>query len=162
MSVRNFCGVLLLLCPGFAFAADPPLQGPAAPAAPAVIVRDAEHRATIRATRLTTPLEFDGQLDDAIYKDTPSFGDFIQQEPREGQPSTDRTEVWVFFDHDNLYVAARLWESEAGRRIATEMRRDANNLNNNAHFGVPFDSFYDRRNGYGFAINALGGMLDWS
>ena len=42
------------------------------------------------------------------------------------------------------------------------MRRDANNLYNNDHFGVSFDSFYDRRNGYGFAVNPQGGMLDWS
>lgn len=153
--------LLFLSCPAV-HAADPPLQGPPAPNAPAVIARDAEHRVTIRATQLTAPLQFDGQLDDAIYKDVPSFGDFIQQEPREGQPATERTEVWVFFDNDNLYVAARLWETDPSRRISTEMRRDANNLYNNDHFGVSFDSFYDRRNGYGMAINALGGMLDWS
>ena len=92
----------------------------------------------------------------------PSFGDFIQQEPHEGQPATDKTEVWVFFDRDNLYVSARMYDAQPDKRVATEMRRDANNLYNNDHFGVSFDGFYDRRNGYGFAVNPLGGMLDWS
>ena len=116
---------------------------------------------TIHSTRVDH-LDFDGRLDDPVYRQVPSFGDFIQQEPHEGQPATDRTEVWVLYDDANVYVAARLWESEAGRRVATEMRRDANNLYNNDHFAVAFDTFDDRRNGYGFAVNALGGMLDWS
>ena len=68
----------------------------------------------------------------------------------------------MLYNADNLYVAARLWEDEPDKRVATEMRRDANNLFNNDHFGVSFDSFYDRRNGYGFAVNYLGGELDWS
>ena len=42
------------------------------------------------------------------------------------------------------------------------MRRDANTMFANDHFGVAFDSFYDRRNGYGMFANSLGGMLDWS
>jgi hypothetical protein len=109
-----------------------------------------------------SPLNFDGHLDEAFYYDVPPFGDFIQQEPHEGQQATDRSDVWVFYDRDYLYVSARLWESEKGRRVATEMRRDANNLYTDDHFGVSFDGFYDRRNGYGFAVNALGGMLDWS
>lgn len=105
---------------------------------------------------------FDGVLEEPFYREVPPFGDFIQQEPHEGQPATDKTEVWVFYDRDNLYVSARMYDAEPDKRIATEMRRDANNLYNNDHFGVSFDGFYDRRNGYGFAVNALGGMLDWS
>jgi hypothetical protein len=108
------------------------------------------------------PFVFDGRLDEAFYRDVASFGDFVQQEPHEGQPATDKTEVWIFFDNDHLYVCARLWEPDRGKRVATEMRRDANNLYNNDHFGVSFDGFYDRRNGYGFAVNAIGGLLDWS
>jgi hypothetical protein len=145
-----------------AAADDPPIQGPAAPATPEVIARDAQGRITLRSMRTPSPLVFDGVLDEPFYRDVRSFGDFVQQEPDEGQPSTEKTEVWVFYDDDNLYVSARLWESERGRREATEMRRDANTMFANDHFGVAFDSFYDRRNGYGMFTNSLGGMLDWS
>ena len=145
-----------------ASADDPPILGPAAPTAPAVIARDAEGRITLRTIRTPSPLVFDGRLDEPFYRDVASFGDFIQQEPNEGDPSSEKTEVWVFYDDDNLYVSARLWESEPGRREATEMRRDANTLFANDHFGVAFDSFYDRRNGYGMFTNSIGGMLDWS
>jgi hypothetical protein len=129
---------------------------------PAVIARDEQGHVTVRAIKLPSPLNFDGALDEPFYRDVPPFGDFIQQEPHEGQPATEKTEVWVFYDRDNLYVCARLYDTEPDHRVATEMRRDANNLYNNDHFGVSFDGFYDRRNGYGFAINPQGGLLDWS
>ncbi len=153
---------LLVTAPAVAQATDPPIEGPPPPVAPATIARDAQGRSTIRAVRVPTPLVFDGVLDEPFYRDVPAFGDFIQQEPFEGQPATEKTDVWVFFDRDYLYVSARLYDSAPDKRVATEMRRDANNLYNNDHFGVSFDGFYDRRNGYGFAVNPQGGMLDWS
>ena len=162
----KFFGAVLLLFlaagPLSAQSSDPPLEGPPPPAPPEVIARDAQGRITVRATRVSSPFVFDGVLEEPFYQDTPPFGDFIQQEPHEGQPATDKTEVWVFFDRDNLYVSARMYDAQPDRRVATEMRRDANNLYNNDHFAVTFDGFYDRRNGYGFAVNPLGGMLDWS
>ena len=156
-----FC--LLAAVPAFGQnGSDPVIEGPPPPRAPDVIARDPQGHSTVRATRVPTPFVFDGRLEEAFYHDVASFGDFVQQEPHEGQPATDKTEVWIFFDNDNLYVCARLWEPDRGKRVATEMRRDANNLYNNDHFGVSFDGFYDRRNGYGFAVNAIGGLLDWS
>lgn len=162
----RFLGALLLsllsAVPVLAQDNDPRIEGPPPPVAPSVIARDAQGRVTIRTTRVPSPFVFDGALDEPFYKDVPSFGDFIQQEPHEGEPSTDKTEVWVFFDKNYFYVSARLWDSQPDKRVATEMRRDANNMFNNDHFGVTFDGFYDRRNGYGVVVNALGGMYDFS
>ena len=126
----------------------------------ATITRDDTGQTTVRAQRLPASLTMDGRLDEAFYRDVNSFGDFIQQDPIEGAAATDRTEVWVFFDEANLYVAARLWETQPGRRVANEMRRDSFNLYNNDHFAVGIDTFFDRRNGYGFFVNALGGLGD--
>ena len=164
--MRRFFGTVLLLLitvvPAFAQSGEPTIEGPPAPVAPAVIARDAQGHITFRAVRVPSPLAFDGALDEPFYRDVPSFGDFIQQEPHEGQPATEKTEVWVFFDRDYLYVSAKMYDSEPDKRVSTEMRRDANTLYNNDHFAVTFDTFYDRRSGYGFAANQLGGMLDWS
>lgn len=139
---------------------DVPIDGPPPPAPPAVVSRDEAGRVTIRTMRLPSPLVLDGRLDEAFYETVPPVSDFVQQEPLEGQPATERTEVWVFFDDAHVYVAARLWESEPGRRVTSDMQRDAFNLYNNDHFGVAFDTFYDRRNGYFFYANAQGGMTD--
>ncbi len=136
------------------------IDGPPAPVPPAVVSRDESGHVTVRAIPLTQPLEFDGRLDDGLYAENEAITDFIQQEPFEGRPATDRTEVWVAFDDDSLYIGARLWESDSARRVMSDMRRDANNLYNNDHFGVYLDTFYDRRNGYLFYANAQGGMSD--
>lgn len=87
------------------------LHGPPAPVAPEVISRDELGRVTIRATRILEPIVLDGKLDDAPYARVPPVSDFIQQEPHEGQPATEKTDAWVFFDGKNIYVSARCWET---------------------------------------------------
>jgi hypothetical protein len=136
------------------------LDGPPPPELPKLVARDAEGRTTVRAVRLDRPLVVDGRLDDEIYGQVEAIGDFIQQEPHEGQPATEKTEAWVFFDAKAVYVAARCWDSEPERRVANEMRRDHFNLFQNDHFGVIFDTFRDRRNGFLFYVNPLGGLFD--
>src|SRR4051812_20426271 len=59
---------------------------------------DSEGRAMFRAVRLTTPLLIDGRLDDEIYKTVPPLPEYVQQDPAEGQPATEHTETWIFFD----------------------------------------------------------------
>ena len=105
------------------------INSPPPPVAPATIARDANRRATLRAVQLTDSLEMDGVLDEDVYDTVPSFGDFIQQIPLEGEPSTERTEAWVFYDSEHVYVAGRLWDSASEARwIVNEMRRDSPNL----------------------------------
>lgn len=136
------------------------IDGPPAPAPPAVAARDEAGRVTLRATRIEQPLTLDGRLDEDVYARIASVGDFVQQEPHEGQAPTEKTDVWVFFDNSNLYVAARCWDSQPERILANEMRRDHYNIFLNDNFGVAIDPFYDRRNGFVFQVNALGGMRD--
>jgi len=138
------------------------INSPLPPLAPATIARNAEGRATLRAVALTTPLAVDGVLDENIYNTVPSFGDFIQQMPLEGEPATERTEAWVFYDADQVYVSGRVWESAPEDQwIANEMQRDSFNLINNDYFAATFDTFYDRRNGIGFMVNPIGGFGDY-
>jgi hypothetical protein len=115
---------------------------------------------TVTARRVTVPPRVDGVLDEAIYGDTPAIGDFVQQEPFEFAPATEKTEAWIFFDDDQIYVSARCWESQPSRRVANEMRRDTSQLRQNDTFLVLFDTFHDRRNGYIFYANAIGGFAD--
>jgi hypothetical protein len=114
---------------------------------------------TIRATRLTQPLVVDGQLDDAVYHEVAPAPAFRQQEPRAGELATEQTELWIFFDERNIYVGARMHDSAPERMIADEMRRDAS-LYQNEHLAVVFDTFHDRRTGFFFQTNPLGGVRD--
>ncbi len=136
------------------------IDGPPAPQAPEVVTRDEGGRATLRAVRLPETLQVDGRLEERIYLDVASVSGFIQQEPNEGQPETEKTEVWVFFDGANVYFSARLWDSEPQRMVANEMRRDNRGIFNNENFAVILDTFYDRRNGFLFQTNPLGALWD--
>jgi hypothetical protein len=136
------------------------IDGPPAPQAPEVIRRDEGGRATVRAVRVPEPIRIDGLLDERIYKDIGSVSGFIQQEPKEGAPATETTEVWVLFDATNVYVSARLHDSQARRMVANEMRRDNRGVFNNENFAVILDTFYDRRNGFLFQTNPLGALWD--
>ena len=159
--VVAFAALLTALCTGPAVAQDLVIDGPPAPIAPEVVNRDSDGRATIRAIRLTAALNFDGRLDDEVYAATASVSDFVQQVPREGAAATERTEAWVMFDDDTLYIAARCWDTAPPDKwVANELRRDTNQLRQNDTFGVILDTFYDRRNGYLFYTNPLGARAD--
>lgn len=114
----------------------------------------------IEAVPLATPLRLDGRIDEEVYATTPAITTFIQTEPNEGAPSSEPTEAWVFFDDEFLYVAGRMHDSQPERWVLNEMRRDLPAVSNNESFGVSIDTFHDRRNGFLFEVNALGGFLD--
>ena len=136
------------------------LRGPAPPELPEMVRRDDAGGATMRATRLAEPLEFDGRLDDAIYDRVPGVGGFIQALPLEGEPATEPTDVWVFYDDEAVYIAGRCWDSQPHRMVATEMRRDNFGIFNNENLAVILDTFYDRRNAFFFYLNPIGGFFD--
>ena len=92
---------------------------------PATVARDGQGRVTIRATHIPVPLRVDGQLDEGPYNTVEPVGDFIQVEPTAGAPATEPTDVWIFFDDDNLYVSGRCWDSAPEARwILNDMRRE--------------------------------------
>jgi hypothetical protein len=133
-------------------------DAPPEPTAPEVVTRDAEGRATVRAVRISQPLRIDGALDESLYSDVRAISDFIQVEPDGGQNATERTETWIAFDDDHVYVAFKVWDSQMETLIATEMRRDStNSWQGNDLVSFIFDTFYDRRTSFTFTMNPLGG-----
>ena len=137
------------------------IDGPPPPRPPAVIARGADGRVTMRAVRLIDPLDLDGALDEPVYQTVPSLSGFIQQQPVEGAPATEDTEVWVFFDDDQLYLSVRAWDSAPESQwVANDMRRDSFNIGQGDYVAILLDTFYDRRNGVIFNVNPIGGRMD--
>src|SRR4051794_27345203 len=129
-------------------------------AAPAVVMREADGNVVVRATRITQPVVIDGELKEEVYSSLSLIDGFLQQEPVEGEPATEETQVWLMFDDRNIYVSARLFDSEPEREVISEMRRDGQGTNDNESFGVVFDTFHDRRNGFLFQVSLAGGLFD--
>ena len=137
-----------------------PSDGPPPPIPPAVISRDDTGRATARAVQVDDPLRIDGRLDESVYARVAAMTDFIQNDPAEGEPATEKTEVWILFDRDHVYVVARCWETRPDRLMASEMRRDNTRIVRDDNFAWSFDTFYDRRNVVLFEVSAIGGRID--
>ena len=115
------------------------------------------------AVKLPHAPTIDGVLDEGIYEVVPAITGFIQQFPDEGAPASQKTEAWVAFNDQNLYVAARLWSGlPRDQWVANEMRRDSFQILQNDNFSVTLDTFYDRRNAAGFVSNPLGGFFDFA
>jgi hypothetical protein len=129
-------------------------------AAPALGQTDASDRTTFRAVRIQEPLVLDGRLDEEIYRQVPPQGGFVQQEPNEGAPATEATDVWMFFDDRHVYVSARMHLSQPDRLTANELRRDSINIFRNDYFGLAIDTMFDRRSGLFVMTNPLGAQRD--
>ena len=135
----------------------PGYTGPPVPVFPEVMSRN-EAGITIRAVRIDEAPRIDGFLDESVYDEIRPISGLTQIEPQDGSPASQRTDVWLMFDETDVHVALRIWEDSPDRMLATEMRHDAaQSLVQNEMIGVSLDTFYDRRNGYVFYINPLGG-----
>jgi hypothetical protein len=167
MAVRFNCRVLSGCVFGLLNAVAVSAQIPSEPQAPAAgqtlsVAKppSATSDIVVTATRITASVEIDGHLDDEVYQSVKPITGFFQQEPQEGMPTSEPTDVWILFDDRNLYIAARCWDSEPEREIATELRRDTTNIFQNDNFTVVLDTFLDRRNGFFFQTNPLGAIRD--
>lgn len=116
-------------------------------------------RAPVQAVRAETEPVIDGRLDEAVWQSAPPAGGFIQREPRNGEPASERTEVRIVFTARTLVIGARLFDSDAARLVGTEYRRDAD-LDSDDNFQVFLDTFHDRRNAFFFQTTPLGTQRD--
>ena len=108
------------------------------------------------AVYIESPLTIDGELDEPQWKLSEVAKDFIQNEPDTGEPATERTEVRLLYDDENLYLGVYCYDS-AGREglTVTQISRDFG-PGDGDHFAMIFDTFNDHRNGYVFGTNPRG------
>src|SRR5262245_33119558 len=102
--VGGFTAAIGLLVPAMAGADDVPGSSQSR-----VVQREGPRgeAMTVVATRLDTPLRVDGRLDERPYAAVDSLATFTQIDPNNGAPASERTEAWVFFDDEAIYIAGR-------------------------------------------------------
>ena len=96
----------------------------------------------------TARSNLDGALDERSTRRCRRSPSSSRSSPTREQPATEKTEVWVFFDDDNVYVAARAVGTapESGGRQRDAPRQHQHPAERR-HVAFAFDTFYDRRNG---------------
>jgi len=94
-----------------------------------------------------------------VWSRAEAVGDFVQSEPQDGQPATERTEVRLAFDGATLYIAASCFDSDPAGIVVNDIRKDFR-VGDQDSFEVIIDTFLDRRNGYMFVTNPEGAKSD--
>lgn len=98
----------------------------------------------------------DGEvLGDPAYAHAPVLTGFWQQQPEEGQPSSERTEVRIVYTDTTLYVGVVLYDSNPAGIIVSDSRRDAS-LEETDSFRLILDTYRDGQSGFVFGTNPAG------
>ena len=97
----------------------------------------------------------DGRLDDSVWQQATPITGFIQRELHEGESITERTEVRIIVDGEAIYIGAWLYDREAGGIVPGERVRDGD-ITKSDYFGVMFDTYHDRQNGFVFTTTPAG------
>jgi len=107
------------------------------------------------ASAITSAPVIDGRLDDDVWAEGQVLTGFIQREPTEGRPVSERTEVRVAYDGEALYIGAWLFDSDPTSLVFGQTLRDAS-LNESDAFVLVLDTYLDRQNGFVFGTTPAG------
>ena len=106
-----------------------------------------------------TPITIDGQLNEPAWAVAEPVSDFVQVEPVEGDPPTERTEVRVLFDDERLYIGVYLYDSAPDQILTNDLQRDFDTHESDI-FGVIIDAFNSDRASVSFFTNSGGAKQD--
>lgn len=115
--------------------------------------------AQLTVQQIDSPIHLDGSLSEKAWESAEVISDFTQRELTEGAPPTEKTEVRIIQNGDNLYIGVKCFDSEPGKILHRELKWDTG-LTNDDRFGVIFDTYHDKRQGYAFIVNANGARSD--
>jgi hypothetical protein len=108
---------------------------------------------------ITSEITIDGVLEEAAWTATPKIGDLIQREPRTGESPSERTDVTLLHDANNLYIGVMCYDSQPDKIIGTQMERDAESRSDD-RITIVLDTFRDQRNAFYFSTNPAGALVD--
>lgn len=108
--------------------------------------------------RVAEPPSIEDYLDGTPRGDEVAVTDFVQREPGDGVPASQRTEAYLSYDDDHLYVVFVARDDQPGQVRASLTKREA--FENDDFVGVMLDTFRDRRRAYLFLVNPRGVQRD--
>src|SRR6185295_14224864 len=117
----------------------------------------ASPRKSITIARVTSPPRLEdyrsGERRDGLTADT-----FLQREPNDLVPASERTEAYVSYDETNLYIIFVCHAKDPSTVRARMSRREQ--IFSDDFVGVFLDTFNDRQRAYMFLVSPLGIQLD--
>jgi hypothetical protein len=107
---------------------------------------------------LNGPIQLDGLSDEPAWEAVAPLA-FVMHQPSFGEEPTERTEVRVAHDGQYLYVAGRMYDSDAGGIRGTSLRRDDGSMTND-WIVINLDTFNDGENTAVIGVTPAGVRTD--
>ena len=98
-------------------------------------------------------------LNDPAWQGMQPATGFRQIQPAEGQPASQKTEVYLAYSDRALYIGVVAWDDNPGGIIVSDSRRDSS-LSDTDSFQIVIDGLRDRQNGFVFGTNPAGLQYD--
>ena len=149
---RGALAVLVVLAVSPAFGQSVPAGGTETPAA--------AFPSTVASAVVGAGPLLDGNvLGDPVWADVPAATGFVQTQPDEGQPATERTEVRVLFDDDTIYFGIVCYDRDPAGIVVSDSRRDSS-LGNSDSIQIILDTFRDEQSAFVFGTSPAGQEYD--
>ncbi len=124
-----------------------------------LVNRLASQKRVYTTQRIVAKPKVDGILDDDCWVNEGYwFSDFVQQQPYPAQSPSERSEVKILYDTDNLYVAFKLWDNSVQGFTKTLGRRD--DFVDKDIAGLALDTYFDKQTASEFNVTAAGQKVD--
>ncbi|HEX2866276.1 MAG TPA: DUF5916 domain-containing protein [Ignavibacteriales bacterium] len=100
----------------------------------------------------------DGVVNENLWTKSYHFTDLRSVKPDFGRPATEKTDVFITYDQENIYVAFICRDNEPGKIKAALSKRDTPMDDDWAAFCI--DTYNDELNAYAFLVNPMGVQAD--
>lgn len=106
----------------------------------------------------TEKIKIDGILDEKVWQEKETIGNFWQYFPSDTMLAKQNTRVYITFDDKNIYVAARC--ASMGKKYVIPSNRRDYRAGGSDNISFIFDTFNDKTNAFLFGMNPLGIMRE--
>lgn len=107
--------------------------------------------------KLTDTLIFDGKLDEPFWNEMESL-DLVMYQPVYNGTISEKNEIYLLYDENNIYLAARLYHNDTGDIRSNSLYRDQ--YSSDDTFALILDTFNDDENALWFFTNPAGNRFD--
>jgi hypothetical protein len=111
------------------------------------------------ATRTELTIKVDGLLDEPVWSTIKPITEFVQRLPLDGGEPTEKSEMRILYDNNNLYFGFTFFDSDPEKVRATILNRGGW-IHRDDKLEIALDTYHDRRNAYLFEMNPLGTQDD--
>jgi len=124
------------------------------------VVTAAGQRESVKIPMTKTPPVIDGHMEDPAWKEAVLFTDFKTMKPDYGLPPSEKTEGFLVYDRDNLYIGFRCYDCDPAKIKATVSKRDNAGIGNDDWVAFALDAANDQLNAFLFLANPFGIQAD--